>query len=444
LHTLRRQLNERRFPLGGKAMIVNFVEKFSFYVSIWLLLESIFPLNQIHGISIKSNITNNLNWIDVVEHQLSTKIIFDFSKNISFERRVITEKNQLLLSFPGMSLKTFDPQKVISKFAPLKKSGLIKHIKIEEKTNNSPKVILAIEFHPYRYEKNTNTKPLQQTKNQLLIKWSTLKNPNTLILEIFKKEDLEKLVKKDAIFLYAKNDVFSSGSSPPYNLHKGNEFRRDCRIIIDPGHGGSDCGAKGHGGLVEKKLTLDIAKRVCFTLKKSGVRTFLTRSIDKNVSLANRAHLAQQLKADLFVSIHVNAAANKKATGVETFYLDGNQMLSTEKQTGFLFVNLKKDLDIVYKIENRLKTLLNKSKSLANHIQDNVILLLQKKNISIKNRGIKKNKFQVFIRSGVPSALVEVGFLTNINEAKRLSQSWYRELMVQGICNGICSYLKRQ
>ena len=415
----------------------HFGEKFPLYILAYLALEACFcnPLKC-------ANTSNQLKWVDLMQNQSSTQIIFDFTKPISFKREVIKEKNQLQLSFPGMNLQTFNPQEVVFKLTTLKKSGLIKHIKVEEKTDGISRVVLILEFAPYRSVKTSASNASPRIKNQILIKWCTLKNPNSLILEIFRKEDLEKIIKKDAIFLRAKNDIFSSDSSPPSHL-RSKRTSKNFRIIIDPGHGGSDSGAQ-YKRLIEKKLALDIGKRVYRTLKKKAYKVLLTRSIDKNVSLAHRAHLAQQLKADLFVSIHINAAEIKRASGVETFYFDGHNMLSSGQQTGFLFVNFKKDLAIVRLLENRLKTRLNKSKLLATHIQNNLVSFLRKNRFNVVNRKTKPNRFQVFIRSGVPSSLVEVGFLTNQKEARLLAQPKYREFIAQGICNGIFSYLNSQ
>lgn len=150
----------------------------------------------------------------------------------------------------------------------------------------------------------------------------------------------------------------------------------------------------------------------------------MTRSDDSYISLVDRSLLANQLKADLFVSIHVNSAiANQNnAWGIETFYLDAQGMVPRRGKAGFLFVNFEKDGGIVNLLNEQLRQTLTQSKALAAHIQNSLIQFLGHHNIDINDRGIKPEKFRTFLQSGIPAALVEVGFITNPKEAGRLAK----------------------
>jgi len=223
---------------------------------------------------------------------------------------------------------------------------------------------------------------------------------------------------------------------------KKREFSsRKVNIVIDAGHGGLDPGTRSFG-LKEKVVTLDIAKRVYSNLKRKGYRVFLTRSTDKHLSVVDRFQLAQQLKADLFVSIHVNSAAGlERVSGVETHFLDGSPFFGKKKSCQFLFFKDKKDEAFKKIIKNQLREKIDNSRALSNSIQKNILSFLKNKNIDVVDRGVKSTGFRTLLRSRVPSSIVEVGFLTNKKEAKFLSKASYRNFLAHGICEGISEFL---
>lgn len=386
---------------------------------------------------------NQLNWVKTTHNKLSTQIMLDFSEHIFFEQEIDKEKHLLIFTFPGMTLQTFDPKQITTQCTKLQKLGLLKKVEITQINKPAQKIVLSFEFEAYRTAVNPQTKTKEKKKNAFLIKWSTLDNPYRLIVDIFLKEDLDTIIKKDAILLHAQNDSLQFDFSVTPTQTKQVATSNQKRIIIDPGHGGSDAGTIGYFGLREKEIALDIAKRVNRNLKKSGYKSILTRSTDKKISLAHRAEFAGQLKADLFVSIHLNSAGklNDRASGIETFYFDGRNLLRHNGRTGFLFVNFKKDAELIKRLNNKIQSTLQQSKALAQSIHENIIKALKAKNIPIKNRGIKPEKFRIFLQSGIPTALAEVGFLTNRTDAKNLSKQSHREIVAQGICAGIQNFL---
>jgi N-acetylmuramoyl-L-alanine amidase len=390
---------------------------------------------------------NRLNWVEVSQNKLSTQIMFDFNEPVYFNHEVIKEKHQLLLTFPGMNLHSFNPQHIIPKLESLKALGFIQKINIFEDKGAVSKVVLAIEFAPYRETKDQANR-IERKKNQFLIKWNTLENPFRLIVDIFLKEDLEQITHKDAVLLHASNDtqrydVHITSQGPAITQAPNSKPR----IMLDPGHGGADSGAKGYFGTLEKDIALDIAKRVHKILRSNGYKTLLTRNDDKDVPLIERAHLAHQLKADLLVSIHVNSSGTRdnNCWGIETFFVNGQDLLRKQKgHTGFLFVNMDRDLSIIKNIDAHIENKMNQSKNLAAYIQKSLMTTLADNNISTNNRGVKQEKFRVFIQTEIPAALVEVGFLTNHKEANRLSKAKYRTILAHGIYNGICQFLAAQ
>jgi N-acetylmuramoyl-L-alanine amidase len=398
---------------------------------------------------------NKLNWVEVAHKSFSTQIMFDFSQPIYFKKKITKDSLQLSLSFPGMQLQNFNKQHVIVQLEKLKQEGLIEKIEIFEKNKGISKVKLIIQFAKQRKIKDSEEKA---QNNHLLIIWNKMEDPNRLILDIFTKEDLNTLEKNDSIIFQAQNQnanmdtevelkpeitITAQSDGLPQPMATTFQSKQVIpRILIDAGHGGPDEGAVGYG-MKEKDLTLDLAKQVSSKLKSSGCNVLLTRNTDRELTLIERSELALQLKANLFVSIHVNSSGklNTTPSGVETFYLNPQPFLSESRRGGFLFVNLEKDMELAQRANQYLKRNATSSKQLAAHIQSALVSTIKKEGCEITDRGIKPGLFRVLIQNSVPAALVEVGFVTNKHEALKLSKSNYRQILAQGICDGIQKYI---
>ncbi len=364
--------------------------------------------------------------------------MFDFSNPIDFKKKIDKDNFQLRLIFPGMQMQHFSMKQVIAKLSELKRQGLIKSVQIFEKNKSIPKVVLTIDF-----EKTKRTSKCQIQPNKLLIKWYKMESPNRLVIDIFTQENLDKLKDKNETILFAQNDVIKTDSNTKFK--KNNSNHKINRIILDPGHGGEDMGAECFN-LIEKTVALDIAKKARNILKKNGFSVLLTRQKDCDLSLIQRSELAEQLKADLFVSIHVNSTKHRPTScnGVETFYLENSDLITPTRHGGFLFINLKKDPSLIKLTDLYVQNNTQTSKALAQSIQNSLINHLRNNQINISDRGIKADKFRVLLRSPIPSALVEVGFITNENEASNLAEQTYRKKIAQGICNGISTFIQNQ
>jgi N-acetylmuramoyl-L-alanine amidase len=212
-------------------------------------------------------------------------------------------------------------------------------------------------------------------------------------------------------------------------------------IIIDPGHGGKDPGAIGRGGLREKDVVLNIAKRLKKVLNASGINVILTRSSDSFVSLAQRSKIANVKAADLFISLHANAAHSRWVSGVEVFYLseavDDNKRSVKAAKNYDLSVNegySGKDTEVI------LWDLLHTDGRVASSSLAKLISRALSKNLSQKNRGRKPARFYVLKETNIPAILVEVGFISNAREEKRLRDNSYCNKIALAISEGVITY----
>lgn len=212
-------------------------------------------------------------------------------------------------------------------------------------------------------------------------------------------------------------------------------------VVIDPGHGGRDPGTS-HNSIVEREMSLDIARRVGRVLKAAGYEVALTRDRDTFVSLADRPRLAVRRKGDLFVSIHVNASAKPDVSGLETYYLDLAKSKDSVRLAAVENAGSNRGVGEMEKIlaDMLLGSRMQESRKLASYVQDQTLARLKKSGQPARNGGTKGAPFHVLIGSSMPGVLVEVGYCTNAEEARRLRQPAYRDALAEGIANGIHRY----
>jgi len=217
------------------------------------------------------------------------------------------------------------------------------------------------------------------------------------------------------------------------------------RVAIDAGHGGSDLGAIGKTGTMEKDITLDIARRLESHLAEGGrFRIHMTREDDLVVPLQERVTSAQEAKADLFISIHVNWLPNTPINAVETYYFGPSRDQSTLKLAAQENMGSEYGLSDFKEILEKLgKTLkLQESRKLAESIQSN-LLLNRKRDQQIKNNGVKRAPFVVLLGLDVPSVIAEVSCLSNAKEERELNSEIHRENIAGYLAAGIISYLNK-
>ena len=232
---------------------------------------------------------------------------------------------------------------------------------------------------------------------------------------------------------------------PPVESSPGKEIMT---IVIDPGHGGLETGAKGKLGNLEKDITLAIALKLKAVIEKNlAFRVVLTRDRDMDVSLDQRAATANNNKASLFISIHANSSYRKKANGSETFFLSLNATDEEARRLAY-FENSSSEFENQIEQENQDQIMmilwdmaqsayLKQSEQLAEFIQIELNSLL-----GTVNRGIKQAPFKVLMGVACPAVLVEAAFISNQEEERALVRDGFQENVAQAIYRGLAHYLK--
>ena len=217
------------------------------------------------------------------------------------------------------------------------------------------------------------------------------------------------------------------------------------RVLLDAGHGGRDPGTH-HNGILERTVTLDLAKRVGAILAAHDIDVKYTRFSNRWVSLDARADKVRTTRADLFISIHVNANPSSSVQGFETYYLDfartsaASRLAAVENAIKGRSAASREKLPAskLFRVQQQ------ESSRLARNIQNTTLGYLRGKKYATVDGGIKTAPFHVLRKSGVPGVLVEVGYCTNRQEAAWLAQPVYRALLARGIAYGILAYAGRE
>ena len=215
------------------------------------------------------------------------------------------------------------------------------------------------------------------------------------------------------------------------------------RVVIDPGHGGHDQGTEGPHGLLEKDLVLDVAQRLGALIEdRLGAEVIYTRTDDTFIPLEGRTALANEKKADLFLSVHANSSPLPHIAGVETFYLNISGTKDALDVAARENASSQKSIfeltDLLQKIAKYDKS--EESREFAGRIQ-NALYAFSARNIpGSKNRGIKSAPFVVLIGANMPSILAEIGFLSNPKEEALLKKPDYRQKLADALCRGVSRY----
>ena len=280
----------------------------------------------------------------------------------------------------------------LSRPRTLKGNGSIKEIRLGKPTKG--KTRLVIEFSPSVELEPSKLKLIGISPNTWELKFIGLESNS--LSSIGEGNILRNSIKRTFEEIKIEDLDISSLPNVSYGKYK---------VVIDPGHGGSDPGAVGINGLKETDIVLEVSKNVSEFLTKKGVKTILTRKYERTLDLQPRVTTANRAKADAFVSIHANATRGKRkdVNGLETYYYTGS-----------------------------------KGYSLAKNIHKQILITSSQS----PDRGVKKSRFYVIRKSSMPAALVEIGFVTGMYDAALLRQKAYRDKMSFAIAKGILNYLK--
>lgn len=215
-------------------------------------------------------------------------------------------------------------------------------------------------------------------------------------------------------------------------------------IMIDAGHGGKDPGAMA-GGVVEKKVTLQAAKMLGDKLVKSGFNVIYSREKDIFIPLQDRPTLANSRKADLFVSLHINANNDPTVSGLETYYLDvassSNAVRVAARENG---VSISKISDLQAILADfMLDSRLNESRELAQSMHDSIHKNVRRNGFNIGDNGVRSAPFYVLMGARMPAVLVEAGYLTNASDIALLQNEAYLQKFTDGITGAIVAYKRK-
>jgi len=221
-------------------------------------------------------------------------------------------------------------------------------------------------------------------------------------------------------------------------------------IAIDAGHGGHDPGAIGKGGLKEKDVTLDIARRLAVLVKERlDCKVIMTRDSDVYIPLEERPFIAKSKRADLFVSVHVNASPRRAVRGIETYIQslrasDREAMATAARENAMStkkLSQLKSELDRIFADLTR-DDKLEESLQLAHAVQGSLVDTMKPVKGRVVNLGVKRAFFYVLINTEMPSILAEVGFISNPEEEKLLRTGSYRQAVAEALFEGIKKYVE--
>jgi N-acetylmuramoyl-L-alanine amidase len=215
------------------------------------------------------------------------------------------------------------------------------------------------------------------------------------------------------------------------------------RVVIDAGHGGKDTGTVGPNGLMEKELVLDVALRLGKLIAQQlGAEVVYTRSTDTFIPLEERTRLANQQRADLFISVHANASAEPSATGVETYYFNLNSdksgldvAMRENAASGSAISDLS---DLLHRAV--LQTKLEESREFAQRVQESLSANSTRMNARAHDRGVRRAPFVVLIGATMPSILAEIGFVSNPHDEKLMKRNDQREKIAEALLKGVTQY----
>ena len=351
----------------------------------------------------------SINKLRYSTYQTHTRVVLDLDGSAEFTRNRLTNPDRLFFDLKNCTLPSKD------KTVPVN-NGMLKSIRMAQYDSKTVRVVLEVkDFQKYSAFK--------------------LEDPNRLVIDIYngkKKAEAQKDTK-------SRGKVLANKSS----------FKIK-RVVIDPGHGGKDPGAVGPGGTREKDIVLNVGKKLGKLLKKDhGVEVIYTRDRDIFVPLNERTEIANSKKADLFISIHTNASKKRKTRGMETYFLswsnDKEAMRVAARENK---VSIKKMQKMQGGLSMILQDLARNSKReesmrLAHSVQNSMIDSLKRDYSKIEDHGVKYALFYVLVGAEMPSILVEISFISNREEEKRLATNNYRDRIAKAIAKGIDKYISK-
>lgn len=274
-------------------------------------------------------------------------------------------------------------------------------------------------------------------------------NPCRIILSVASGKAALPQRKKNATLVASSGKTAKKTKTQAINARHVNNMASQLgltvqRVFIDAGHGGKDPGTN-HNRIMERAITLDVALSLGRLLTANGLEVVYSRTKDRAVALSERTRLANAAKADLFVSIHVNANDNTAVNGFETYYL--NLASNPQAARVAMLENAGSDRRLSdmrgMLADVMLNARVDESRRLAADIQRLSIFRLKKRNYTVRNNGVKSAPFHVLLGAQMPAVLVEIGYCSNSAEARNLANQRYRLAIAEGLAEGILAYRDR-
>ncbi|MDJ0783408.1 MAG: N-acetylmuramoyl-L-alanine amidase [Desulfosarcinaceae bacterium] len=345
-----------------------------------------------------------------------TRIVIDVDRDVHYSHRLLRQdrerkKPQRLY----VDLKGSRMGRELNKYVPINDNLLLN--------------VRAGQYQP------TSVRVVVDIKSYKTYKIFSLKNPFRIVVDVWGVDKGPTVVQEDR----------PQQKLPPSSLAKQLALGVR-RIVIDPGHGGKDFGAPGYlKGVHEKQVVMEIAQRLSRKIERElGLETVLTRARDTYLTLEERTALANTKSADLFISIHTNAARDRRAYGIETYFLnlatDESAIQVAARENATSAKNISDLESILNDLMQNAK--INESSRLAARVQQGVVRALSKNYTRIKDKGVKQAPFYVLMGAQMPAILVETSFISNSRECKRLKDPKYQEHLCAGIIAGIRQYIR--
>jgi N-acetylmuramoyl-L-alanine amidase len=351
-----------------------------------------------------------------------TRIVIDASQETSYY-------HHLLKKDPTIK----KPQRL---YIDLKKSRLGENIKKVVPINDD----LLTDARAGQYT-NDSVRVVVDIKSFKTYKIFSLKDPFRIVIDVWGTVNGKKSPQEQPSVTMKKNGKLPAGALAK-QLALGVS-----RIVIDPGHGGRDYGAPGYlKGVHEKDVVLQISRRLAKMVRKElKCEVFLTRNSDRFLTLEERTAIANTKNADLFISVHTNSSRDRRAYGIETYFLnlatDDEAIRVAAMENATSTKNISDLQTILYDLMQNAK--INESSRLAGYVQGSTIRHLKSKRYSrIKDKGVKQAPFYVLIGAQMPAILVETSFISNQRECKRLINPQYQQRLCESIVAGIKKYIK--
>jgi len=290
------------------------------------------------------------------------------------------------------------------------------------------------------YNAKINRPIIKKLSNNIYLK-IVQNNKKRVRLVLYSSKKIKLKYNKFPLTIYIQSKIYKKKIKSKKYIPYANKV-----IVIDAGHGGKDPGGIGQYRIKEKNIVLPLAKYLKYQLQKRGYKVYLTRDRDKFITLRNRTKFANRKKADLFISLHCNIAPkHSEVYGIETYFLSparSTRAKRVAKLENSAIGNLRSTTqNIILNFLNRNRIV--DSTKLAIDIQKSLIYNLKRHYKHIKDGGVRPAPFWVLVGTQMPAILIEIGFISNKIEAKKLVNRTYQKRYAEYIAEGIDSYFRK-